>query len=239
MQKELNKKMHEHTIKRISQESNRGEDKSNDLLERASAFTRDILESIQALAGTTACKGVQIARLRQWAKDNGCWIEDPSTLGIYVDRGSENEVYMSTTDLKIYKLNDFRYSDDNLQPFFERISAHNCYFKDCAYTLIGFSVNQSGKVCAVLTQQVITNARMATPKEIASELERLGFHAEDNNEYFTNNTHDIFDAVPNNVLVDDTGHIYFIDTIIFKSEDNGISTYRKYSPNSHTNKKNE
>lgn len=228
--------MHEHTTERISQEVNRGENTNNDLLEKASAFAGSILESIQALAGTTTCKGVQIARLRQWAKDNGCWINDPSMLGTYVDRGSENEVYMSNTDLKVYKLNDFRYSDDNLQPFFERISAHNYYFKDCAYTLIGFSVNQSDNACAVLTQQVITNARMATPMEIASELERLGFHAEDKNEYFTNNIHDIFDAVPNNVLVDDTGHIYFIDTIIFKSGEDGISTYKKYSPNS-SNKK--
>ncbi len=83
-------------------------------IEKITAFAQNILESIQALTGTTACKGLQIARLKNWAKENDCWIENPNTLGVYVDRGSENEVYMSTSDLKVYKLNDFRYSDDNL-----------------------------------------------------------------------------------------------------------------------------
>ena len=134
------------TIKRIPQEGNGGEYSSHGLLERASAFAQNILESIQALTETTACKGVQIARLKDWAKGNDCWIEEPNKLGVYVDRGSENEVYMSTSDLKVYKLNDFCYSDDNLQPFFERIAAHNHYFKDCVYALIGISTNQSGYV---------------------------------------------------------------------------------------------
>lgn len=53
-----------------------------------------MLESVQALAGTTSCKGVQIARLREWAISNNCWI-DRTTLGTYSDRGSENEVYTS------------------------------------------------------------------------------------------------------------------------------------------------
>ena len=216
---------------RLSQESHDREHSSYGLLERASAFARSILESIQALAGTTTCKGVQIARLKQWAKENDCWIDDPNKLGVYSDRGSENEVYMSTTDLKVYKLNDFRYSDDNLQPFFDRIAAHNLYFEDCAYMLVGFSQNQSGKICAVLTQQVVTNARLATPDEIKDQLEHLGFRMEEGNDYFTNGIHDIFDAVPNNVLVDNAGHMFFIDTIIFKSDTGGINTYKKYSPN--------
>lgn len=173
---------------------------------------------------------MQIARLREWAIQNDCWIDNPSSLGTYVDRGSENEVYMSATDLKVYKLNDFRYSDDNLQPFYDRISAHNLYFADCAYQLIGFSTNQSGKTCAVLTQQVVTNARLATKQEIRDRLCQLGFHDKDNGEYFTNGIHDIFDAVPNNVLVDDKGHIFFIDTIIFKADTGGGDIYKKYSP---------
>uniref|UniRef100_UPI004028C5EF hypothetical protein n=1 Tax=Prevotella sp. TaxID=59823 RepID=UPI004028C5EF len=50
-------------------------------------------------------------------------------------------------------------------------------------------------------------------------------------EHFTNGIHDIFDAVPNNVLVGDDGNFYFIDTIIFKSDADGLDTYKKYSPN--------
>lgn len=91
--------------------------------------------------------------------------------------------------------------------------------------------NRDGKVCAVLRQQLVVNAREATPEEIKAEFERIGFYAEDNGEYFTNGIHDIFDAVPNNVLVGDDGNYYFIDTIIFKSDTDGLDTYKKYSPN--------
>ena len=219
------------TADRLSQKSERRDEKVNSILEDAAEISGGVLSSIQALAGTTACKGVQIARLKDWAKENDCWIEDQESLGVFSDRGSENEVYMAYDGIHVYKLNDFRYSDDNLTQFFERIPAHNQYFPDCAYEFIGFSQNRDGKVCAVLRQQLVVNASEATPEEIKAEFERIGFHAEDNGEYFTNGIHDIFDAVPNNVLVGDDGNYYFIDTIIFKSDMNGLDTYKKYSPN--------
>ena len=53
------------TTERLSQESQCSEEKEHGLLARASAFAGGVLSSIQALAGTTACKGVQIARLRE------------------------------------------------------------------------------------------------------------------------------------------------------------------------------
>ena len=127
-------------------------------------------------------------------------------------------------------MNDFRYADDNLTSFFERIEAHNRYFDACSYELIGFAENQSGKVCAVLVQPFIAEARLATKQEIEEEFLRLGFTSQDNGEYHTNGQHDIFDAVDGNVLVDDDGHLYFIDTIIFKSDTGGLETYNSLSP---------
>ena len=58
------------TTERLSQKSQCPEDGFNGLLARASAFAGGVLSSIQALAGTTACKGVQIARLKEWALNN-------------------------------------------------------------------------------------------------------------------------------------------------------------------------
>lgn len=49
--------------KRISQKGKCRETQVDGLLEKAEAFARGVLESVQALAGTTICKGVQIARL--------------------------------------------------------------------------------------------------------------------------------------------------------------------------------
>lgn len=99
------------------------------LLEEASDVARRVLESIQAIAGTTTCKGVQIHALQRYAVEHGLMI-DVSTLGTLVDRGSENEVDLSLNG-QVYKLNDFRYSDDNLDAFFERIRVHYLFPRLC------------------------------------------------------------------------------------------------------------
>ena len=219
------------TTDRLSQKSERRDEKVNSILEDAAEVAGRVLSSIQALAGTTACKGVQIARLKEWAVNNSLWIDDISQLGTYSDRGSENEVYVNNETQTVYKLNDFRYSDDNLMPFFERIRIHNTLFEDCPYEMIGMAENQSGKPCAVLTQPYILAEREASEDEISEELLRLGFHPEMEGEYFSNGSFDIFDASPNNVLMGIDGHLYFIDTIIYKSNTGGFDTYRTLSPN--------
>ena len=199
-------------------------------MESASALAQGVLESIEKLAGTTACKAVQLVRLRKWAEEQGCWFSDRCQFGDFFDRGSENETYLSIDGTEITKLNDFRYSDDNLTPFFERIKAHNKYFDACPYRMIGFAENRDGKVCAVLVQQFVPNARLATKQEIHDEFLRLGFHPEDDGAYYSNGQHDIFDAVDGNVLVGGDGHLYFIDTIIYPSDTGGYDTYRSLSP---------
>ena len=219
-----------HKTERIPQKGECRENCEHDILESSSAFARGVLESIEKLAGTTACKSVQLVKLRQWAKEQGYWYDDHSLFGDFFDRGSENETYLSTNSKEIIKLNDFRYSDDNLTPFFERIKAHNEYFPDCAYRMMGFAENTDGKICAVLVQQFVTNARLATRQEIHEEFLRLGFRAEDDGAYYTNGQHDIFDAVDGNVLVGGDGHLYFIDTIIYPSDTGGYDIYRSLSP---------
>ena len=219
------------TTDRLSQKDYCRKEKIGSILEDAAEVAGRVLSSIQALAGTTACKGVQIARLKEWAVNNRLWIDDISLLGTYSDRGSENEVYVNNETQTVYKLNDFRYSDDNLMPFFERIRIHNTLFEDCPYEMIGMAENQSGKPCAVLTQPYILAEREASEDEISEELLRLGFHPEMEGEYFSNGHFDIFDASPNNVLMGIDGHLYFIDTIIYKSDTGGLDTYRTLSPN--------
>ena len=216
--------------KRLPQKGKCRNENESGILEDASAFAQRVLEEIEALAGTTACKSVQLVRLKKWAQEQGCWFNNRTQFGDFFDRGSENEVYLSPDGTEIIKLNDFRYSDDNLTSFFERIKAHNKYFDACPYRMIGFAENRDENVCAVLVQPFIAEARLATQQEIHNELIRLGFHPEDNGGYYTNNQHDIFDAVDGNVLVDDEGHLYFIDTIIFKSGTGGLETYNSLSP---------
>lgn len=200
------------------------------VLAEASDVSYRTFESIQAVAGTTACKGVQINALRKYAVENQCWVADISALGEFVDRGSENEVYSAYDADIVYKLNDFRYADDNLNSFFERIQAHNHYFPESKYDLIGFALNQSGKVCAILVQPFIHAEREATEQEIADALSLSGFRPQLGGEYFTNGGYEIFDALPNNVLYGTDGHLYFIDTIIYTAQSEGLQSYRTLSP---------
>lgn len=130
------------TADRISQKDNCRKEEIGSLLEDAAEISGGVLSSIQALAGTTACKGVQIARLKEWAVNNDLWIDDISQLGTYSDRGSENEVYINNETQIVYKLNDFRYSDDNLMPFFERIRIHDCLIAPSPLIMLQSSNNQ-------------------------------------------------------------------------------------------------
>ena len=130
------------TTDRLSQKDNCRKEKIGSLLENAAEIARRVLSSIQALAGTTACKGVQIARLKEWAINNAIWIDDISQLGTFSDRGSENEVYINNETQIVYKLNDFRYSDDNLMPFFERIRIHDCLIAPSPLIMLQSSNNQ-------------------------------------------------------------------------------------------------
>jgi hypothetical protein len=70
---------------RISQESECRNEEEYDILERASAFAHRILEEIEALAGTTSCKSVQLVRLKKWAQEQGCWYKDRSQFGEFFD----------------------------------------------------------------------------------------------------------------------------------------------------------
>ena len=102
---------------RLSQDGECQNEAEYGILGSASAFARRVLEEIEALAGTTACKSVQLVRLRKWAQEQGCWFSDLSQFGDFFDRGSENETYLSPDHKEIVKLNDFWYSDDNLTSF--------------------------------------------------------------------------------------------------------------------------
>ena len=110
---------------RLSQTGECRNAEEHDILGEASAVAQRVLKEVEALAGTTTCKSIQLVELKKWALANGFWYADRSQFGDFFDRGSENEVYLSPNGTHIIKLNDFRYSDDNLTSFFERINAHN------------------------------------------------------------------------------------------------------------------
>ena len=63
--------MNESRTQRLSQDDKFNENGICEILEQAETVARGVLESVQEIAGTTNCKGVQIAQLTKWTKLNG------------------------------------------------------------------------------------------------------------------------------------------------------------------------
>ena len=130
----------------------------------------------------------------------------------YLNKGGENEVFTGNEDI-VFKLNNFEYAGDDLTNFFIRIEAHNHFFYNVAYTLVGFAYNSMHEFCAVLVQPYVRAKREATEDEIADYMEALGFEMDYEDEYH-NEEYEVFDAVPNNVLYGIDNKLYFINTQI-------------------------
>ena len=184
----------------------------NSLLEQAACIVRRSKETAGTLEPTESYKRGQIEELISFADSNGLWIDFNNLSVIYLDKGGENEVFYDGA-ATVYKLNNFEYAGDNLENFFIRITAHNKFFSNVPYQMIGFAYNSLHEFCAVLIQPHIKAERDATEDEITDYMQALGFEMDYLDEYH-NDQYEVFDAVPNNVLYGIDGDLYFIDTQI-------------------------
>ena len=184
----------------------------NNLLEQATRITGRSKEATGEVEPTEGYKGRQIKELIVFANANNLWI-DLSHLNItYMDKGGENEVFHDGKS-SVIKLNNFEYAGAELENFFIRINAHNKFFSNVPYQMIGFSYNSRQEFSAVLTQPYILAEREATEDEIVEYMKALGFEMDYIDE-FHNDQYEVFDAVPNNVLYGIDKDLYFIDTQI-------------------------
>ena len=184
----------------------------NRILEEASYVVRRCKEATTDAEPTESYKGRQIEHLKEYATLNNLWIDLNGLPLTYLDKGGENEVFYDGQS-SVIKLNNFEYAGDDLTNFFIRISAHNYFFNNIPYSMIGFSENSMKEFCAVLTQPYVQAKREATVNEIIRHMKFLGFEMVYEDE-FHNKGYIIFDAVPNNVLYGKDKTLYFIDTQI-------------------------
>ena len=184
----------------------------NSLLEQAACIVRRSKETAGTLEPTESYKRGQIEELISFADSNGLWIDFNNLSVIYLDKGGENEVFYDGA-ATVYKLNNFEYAGEDLENFFIRIEAHNLFFSNVTYQMIGFAYNSQHEFCAVLVQPYVRAKREATEEEIAEHMQALGFEMVYEDE-FHNAEYEVFDAVPNNVLYGIDDKLYFIDTQI-------------------------
>ena len=181
-------------------------------MEQAACITGRSKEAAGEVEPTEGYKRRQIKELIEFANANNLWIDLSHFNITYMDKGGENEVFHNGKS-SVIKLNNFEYAGDDLENFFIRINAHNKFFSNVPYQMIGFSYNSRQEFSAVLTQPYILAEREATEDEIVEYMEALGFEMDYIDE-FHNDQYEVFDAVPNNVLYGIDKDLYFIDTQI-------------------------
>lgn len=184
----------------------------NRILEAAACICRRCKNAAGDVEPAEGYKRRQIEELKQFATSDNLWMDFTHSSLIYMAKGGENEVFYGK-NMTVIKLNNFDYAGDDLSNFFTRIHAHNLFFSNIPYHMIGFSNNSQHEFCAVLVQPYVRAVREATDDEIASYMQALGF-AMDYAHDFHNEEYEIFDAVPNNVLYGMDDKLYFIDTQI-------------------------
>lgn len=182
----------------------------NRILEEAAYIVRRSKETTGDAEPTEGYKGRQIERLKEFATKQNLW--QLLDLLTFLSKGGENEVFYDGKG-SVIKLNNFEYAGDDLMNFFIRIQAHNLFFRNVLYTMIGFAYNSQQEFCAVLMQPYVRAKREATEQEIQHYMESLGFIMDSPDEYH-NEQYEIFDTVPNNVLYGIDNQLYFIDTQI-------------------------
>lgn len=182
------------------------------ILEQTASIVRRKKEAAGTLEPTESYKRGQIEELISFANANSLWISLSDLSVEFLSKGGENEVYTGDGNI-VVKLNNFEYAGDDLENFFIRISAHNKFFNNVPYHMIGFAYNSQQEFSAVLIQPHIQAEREATEDEITNYMEALGFEMDYIDE-FHNKEYEVFDAVPNNVLYGIDHDLYFIDTQI-------------------------
>ena len=154
----------------------------NRILEEAADLVGREKEAAGNVEPTEGYKGRQIERLKEFATIHNLWIDFNVLSLVYLNKGGENEVFTGNEDF-VVKLNNFDYAGDDLTNFFIRIEAHNLFFSNIPYEMIGFAYNSQNEFCAVLVQPYVRAKREAIENEIQHYMESLGFIMDYPDEY--------------------------------------------------------
>ena len=149
----------------------------------------------------------------QMAKSQGFWIPmmDVFDLGVPGPSGNENDTYVG--EKVIYKVNNLLNSG-SIVALLRKILMHNTIFPDTAYTFYGFAGFDGRSVQPVIIQPRVADAHPATQVMIDTYMAALGFKKTATEGRYSNNTYEVWDLVPRNVLVDAEGDIFVVDAEI-------------------------
>jgi hypothetical protein len=161
----------------------------------------------------------QKSELEVFSKENNYWLEDYETLGEYIGKGMESQVFLSEDGTSVFKVNDLEFYDTPVG-FLNTISEHNNLFPESPYKVVGFTRrNDTDNFSFILEQPFVEAERGATQEEVTNEMGKLGFTKDTSDELFKKSNVEVLDLHEGNVVVDKNGIFYFIDPVIFVKEE--------------------
>ena len=198
---------------RLPQTEKQESSRSSEVATRAANFLRE-----KGRTDEKNSSDEQKSELEIFAKKNNYWVEDYDSLGEYIGKGMESQVFLSEDGTKVFKVNDLEFYDTPVG-YLNTISEHNRLFPESPYKLIGFTKrNDTNNFSFILEQPFVEAERGATQEEVNAEMDKLGFDKSISELIFTKDNVQVLDLHEGNVIVDKLGNIFFIDPVIFVKE---------------------
>jgi hypothetical protein len=163
-------------------------------------------------------KPAEETSLKQWAKENGLWVEaipfNKQYSNNFLDEGAEQKVYLNQSGKTVVKINTGIYHGTWLE-FLIRLILHLAIFPSTEYRLTGFSM-QANQFSAILEQPFVDIKAGASNDEIENFLSGIGFINLRNYDYYSAEDGILLeDLHDENVFKDEQGVLYFIDPVIY------------------------
>lgn len=210
-------------LKFFSQGGDYSQDEENRRIKAVAHELQRLCQLHEAESGTSKANVNSFEREQRCAetlaKQLKLWIpmEEVMSLGVPGPSGNENDTYVA--DDVIYKVNNLMNSA-GIVNLLQRVLIHNVLFPDTAYQLHGFCGFDGRMVQPVLRQARIENAHPATQVMIDTYMAALGFTKQPSIGRFANDTYEVWDILPRNVLIDNEGDIYVVDAEIREIQEN-------------------
>ncbi|NLO70454.1 MAG: hypothetical protein GX102_05840 [Porphyromonadaceae bacterium] len=180
----------------------------------------------------------QVKILKEYALHEGIWIA-PNTFKEFINKGDEGKMYNSPKLGYVQKVYDYRrFSNTPLDFLTNRISLHNFIFSDTPYTLVGFTTTEDfmGKqTFAFVLEHPFIQGTYLKPTErievLLPEMKKNGYdyRVENFKLVFFNQDYIVRDLNERNILVDNSGKLFFIDTVPeLNTPESGFGGNRKY-----------